>query len=77
MKRKLFQRQNFSHTTIFDIMDRKRSGALSVDDLRIFLKDAGITPTEKDLQALMSRYDRNSDGRISYEDFRQELGRYS
>jgi Ca2+-binding EF-hand superfamily protein len=73
IKRRLFYRPNFNLSVIFDIIDRKRHGALSVEDVRAFLKDNGCTPTEKDLSAILQRYDRNSDGRISYEDFRQEL----
>ena len=41
--------------------------------MRNFLADNGIFPTENEISMLVDRYDRNRDGRISYEEFMEEL----
>jgi len=42
-------------------------------DLRDILADAGFYSTERELQGLLHRLDRDHDGRVSYNEFVEEL----
>lgn len=77
IRRRLLSRPNFEHNIIFRMLDISKKGRTDVNDVRSFLREHGIIPTEKDLTSLMQRYDRNGDGKISYDDFRQELTLYA
>ena len=57
----------------FEALDRRAKGYLTVDDFRHFLLHAGVTPTERDMLGLMSRYDRDSDSKVTYSEFLQEI----
>ena len=41
------------------------------------LNDFGFFATEKEIESLVSRYDKNKDGKISYSEFAQEITPHS
>ena len=48
-----------------------------MNEFRWFLREYGITTTGKDLLALMSRYDRNNDGKVTFSEFHNEVEPHS
>ena len=62
---------------MFKEMDRRRTGFLTMNEFRWFLREYGITTTGKDLLALMSRYDRNNDGKVTIAEFHDEVAPHS
>jgi Ca2+-binding EF-hand superfamily protein len=57
----------------FSVLDTRNKGYLVVDDFRRYLQNEGVSPTERDMQALMSRYDRDGDAKVTYSEFLQEI----
>lgn len=54
-------------------MDRECSGFLKLEDLREFLANNGFFATERELQTIMAKCDKNEDGRISFAEFIDEF----
>lgn len=54
-------------------MDVNNSGVLSIGELREFLANNGFFATERELQGLIQKCDKNGDGRISFNEFVDEF----
>ena len=57
----------------FLAIDKDSNGYLGRGELRGILAENGVYASEQDLQMINQRFDRNSDGRISYAEFMEEL----
>ena len=55
--------------TAFNALDKDTKGYIQMEDIRNFLKSINMYPSEKNLQLLYQRWDKNEDGVISYEEF--------
>ena len=73
LRKRLGRRPNFNVHECFLAIDRDSNGFLTRAELRRILSENGVYPSEKDLQMLVQRFDRNSDGRISYAEFMEEM----
>ena len=58
---------------VFQISSRSRDGLILACDLRDLLAEHGFYSTERELQGVMFRLDRDGDSCISFEDFMEEL----
>lgn len=54
-------------------MDVNNNGALSILELRDFLANNGFFATERELQGVIQKCDKNGDGRISFNEFVDEF----
>lgn len=57
----------------FEIVDSNKDGYIDKEDLREFFALKKIYVTDKDICALIERFDRSRDGRIAYHEFLTEL----
>ncbi|KAL3314455.1 hypothetical protein Ciccas_006929 [Cichlidogyrus casuarinus] len=57
----------------FRMVDRDDSGKLSVNELKLLYAASGCEVAEKDLNAFIESFDKNSDGEISEEEFIEQL----
>jgi Ca2+-binding EF-hand superfamily protein len=73
IRNRLSARHYFSVYEAFKALDKYNIGNVTVSDFKTALTDLGIYTTLKDLDNLMSRYDKNLDGKVSYYDFVQEM----
>jgi Ca2+-binding EF-hand superfamily protein len=73
IRQHLVNRPSFSPSEAFAELDIDQNGYVTLDELRLALQSCGKYPTERDLLSLLSRYDRDHDGRVSYSDFIQEV----
>ena len=73
LRKRIARRPDFNVHDAFLTIDREGNGFLSKFEMRNFLAENGIFPTENEIAMLVDRYDRNRDGRISYEEFMEEL----
>ena len=55
------------------MLDSYRRGTLGRTDLGFFLTNYEKKYTKHNLEALITRYDHSGDGKISYDEFCQEL----
>lgn len=53
----------------FDMFDTDQSGRISSAELGQVMEQLGQTPTEADLQAMVSEVDADEDGEINFEEF--------
>lgn len=73
LRKRLGRRPDFNIHEAFLTVDRDSNGYVSRSELRRFLADNGIFASERELQMLIYRFDRNNDGRVSYAEFMEEM----
>lgn len=54
-------------------MDRDGDGFVTLEDLREFLSNNGFFATERELQGIMQKCDKDGDNRIAFSEFVDEL----
>jgi len=62
----------FTLREAFEACDRDANGYLTIDEFAKVLLENGIYHNHDDLVCLMSRYDKNKNGRVSYSEFFEE-----
>ena len=72
-RKRLSRRPDFNIHEAYMAIDRDQNGCISRPEIRRILAENGVYATEKDLQMMVNRFDRNCDGRISYAEFMEEL----
>mmetsp|Transcript_17469 Transcript_17469/g.23577 ORF Transcript_17469/g.23577 Transcript_17469/m.23577 type:complete len:191 (-) Transcript_17469:110-682(-) len=73
LRKRLARRPQFNIHEAFLAIDRDSNGYLSRTELRRILAENGVYPSERDIQMLIQRFDRNNDGRIAYSEFMEEM----
>jgi Ca2+-binding EF-hand superfamily protein len=73
LRDRLKRRPYFELNDAFDFCARSRPGVILAGDLRDILAEQGFYTTERELQGLMTRLDRDRDAAISRRDFMDEL----
>ena len=56
---------------MFDMLDVDRSSALRLEELSNGLRALGLNPSESQIESLCRKADVNTDGRISFDEFRR------
>ena len=65
--------ENFTMSGAFQAMDANHNGFLTKNEMREFMEKQEFFPTERELELLMKRMDRDRDGKVTYEEFYQEM----
>ena len=73
MRQKLNRRPLFNIYEAFKALDKNNIGFFSLEEFRELLLSHGIYASSKDVANLVSRYDKNQDGKISYSEFVNEI----
>ena len=73
LRSRLHARQYLNFRDIFEMCARSRTGLILASDLREVLAEHGFYATERELQGLMYRLDRDGDQCVSFQDFMDEL----
>ena len=77
LRQRLHRVGGFSAIAAFHSMDVDGAGRVAKKELRALLSDFGFIATEKELESLVARYDKDRDGRISYSEFAREITPHS
>jgi Ca2+-binding EF-hand superfamily protein len=73
IRQRLSRRPLFDAFEAFEALDKNQNGSISKYEFRELLADHGFYATQKELDTLMNRYDRNEDGKVSYTEFVREI----
>lgn len=73
VRKRLSRRREFNVHDAFEAIDKDSNGFIQRAELRGILADNGVYASEKDLQMIVQRFDRNSDSRVSYAEFMEEM----
>lgn len=73
VRHRLFKRERFDMRSAFLSCDINNDGTITLSELRQFMFDMDCYVSSDDLQMLMNRFDKNRDGRITYQEFEGEL----
>lgn len=58
---------------IFKFLDKWKTGYVTLKEFEIALKDAGVVCSDKDVKSLFDQFDRNKDGRITFDEFHSPM----
>lgn len=72
-KRLLQECENFSYALLFSIIDKADSGFIDFNNLNGFFEGQGLYPYEEELISILKRLDKDDDGRITLEEFKNGL----
>lgn len=73
LREKIRKRTNLSLRNAFDFLNRDRDGMVKHRDFRDILAENGFYSTDRELNGLMYRLDRNKDQNVSFQEFSDEL----
>ena len=73
LRQRLNSKSKFSSYKAFKAVDRNRNGFIGIEDFKELLNENGFYACQKELLGLMNRFDKNQDGRISYNEFVEEI----
>merc|ERR1712151_469868 len=68
-KFRLSDRRYLSADEIFAFLDKWKTGSVSLTEFQQSLEDAGIFCTAEDAKTLFEQFDKNKDGRITFDEF--------
>lgn len=71
--RKQLSSQNCTLIELFRIIDKSGTGIATINEFREVLKQYKIQPTINDLSSLVSRFDSNKDGRVTFSEFFEQV----
>ncbi|XP_056320673.1 solute carrier family 25 member 24, like [Danio aesculapii] len=54
---------------LFDKLDKNNDGFISTVELQSEMRRIGVEPVNEKVKAVLSSYDKNEDGRLSYQEF--------
>ena len=66
-------RPYFNLKQAFTFIDRNGIGNITLEDLREYLGNNGFFATERELQGIIQKCDKNGDGRINFNEFVDEF----
>ena len=73
MRCRLSKRPYLNLRDVFETCARSRAGLILAGDIRDVLAEHGFYSTERELQGLMYRLDRDADSSICFDEFIEEL----
>ena len=73
IRQRLNNKNVFNYYDAFQTFDRENKGFISIESLRSFFDASSKLVPTKDLLILMNRYDKDKDGKISINEFIEEL----
>jgi Ca2+-binding EF-hand superfamily protein len=73
LRKRLTKNYNFDFYTAFKTCDLNDNGLISKNELKDLLNERGIFASEQDVGHLMSKFDKDQDGRITYGEFMEEM----
>lgn len=73
LRQSLRQRPYFNLKQAFAYLDRDCDGFVVLDDFREFLGNNGFFATERELQCILQKCDKDADCRVSFTEFVDEF----
>jgi len=73
IKFKLSDGRILNSDEIFKFLDKWKTGYITLTEFELALQEAGIICTDKDVKALFEQFDRNKDGRITFDEFHSPM----
>lgn len=69
VRQRIINKCNIKADMAFGELDRDDKGYITQDDIRAFLKQSNMYPSEKSLKLLYHRLDKDEDGVVTYDEF--------
>ncbi|OMJ77591.1 hypothetical protein SteCoe_22800 [Stentor coeruleus] len=73
VRQRLSRIPEFNLHQAFVAVDKNRNGFITIDEFQSILQNNGIFATNGDLKNLLQKYDKDKDGRVSYNEFVEEV----
>jgi len=73
LRQRLSKRPGFNVYEAFATCDINNDGTISKDEIRRLIESRGFYVSEKEVNSLVEKIDKDKDGRISYSEFREEF----
>jgi len=69
----LHKKAQFSYSQAFSLIDANKNGFLAKDEFQGVLEEGSFFATNKELDMLLMRFDRDRDGKVTYSEFFAEM----
>lgn len=73
IRERLQNRLGFSTFQAFKALDKNKNGFIGVEEIKGLLNEFGICVSQRELLLLLSRFDKNQDGKVSFNEFVKEI----
>jgi len=73
IKQRLARRPKFNLNDAFKFLDCFETGFVTAESLKKVLAESKCYPSDEDITALVGRFDRSNNGRITYQEFMDEI----
>lgn len=73
LRARIAKRPHFSLEQAFNYVDRLSDGAITGPEIRDMLAEHGFFATEKELQFILLKFDKDRDQKVSYSEFVEEM----
>jgi Ca2+-binding EF-hand superfamily protein len=73
LRLRISRRPNFSYRSAFEYADKDKDGFIGGEDLREMLAENSFFATEREINSVMNKFDRDGDGKIAFNEFVDEM----
>lgn len=73
LRQRIAKRPHFSLDRAFQYIDRDNDGVVTGHDIRDMLAEHGFYATEKEMQFVMHKFDRDADGKVVFSQLVEEM----
>lgn len=73
LRLRISRRPNFQYRQAFDYVDRNKDGLMGSEEIKDMLSEHCFYATDREIASVFNKFDRDSDGQISYSEFLEEM----
>ena len=73
LRLRISRRPNFSYRQAFDYVDRDKDMQIGTEELKEMLSEHCFYATDREVNSILSKFDKDGDGRINFDEFIDEL----
>mmetsp|Transcript_21984 Transcript_21984/g.16348 ORF Transcript_21984/g.16348 Transcript_21984/m.16348 type:complete len:106 (-) Transcript_21984:51-368(-) len=77
LRQRLAKRPGFNIYEAFGSCDLNEDGRVTKQEIKTLIESRGYYVSEKEMNTLVEKFDKDKDGRISYAEFREEITPHS
>lgn len=73
LRTRISRRPHFSYRLAFEYIDKDKDGEIAPEELKEMLSEHCFYATDREVQSVLSKFDKNGNGKISFNEFIEEM----